>query len=198
MRALVSCEYSGKVRDALIARGVDAVSCDTLPTERPGPHYQGDVRDILGEQWDLLIAHPPCTRLCNSGVRWLHERDLWGELDEAAEFFNLHLNATHIPRRAVENPIPHRYAVERIGRKPDQIIQPWEHGHEEMKATGLWLEGLPPLMPSRVVGPPPRDKTARQSWAKIHRASPGPARWKFRSTTYSGIAEAFAAQWCTQ
>ena len=151
MKILVACEYSGVVRDAFIRAGHEAMSCDLLPTESDGPHYQGDVFDVIGDGWDMMIAHPPCTRLCNSGVRWLDERNLWAELDEGAAFFRALLEYEDIPMRAIENPIPHKYAVERIGRKYDQIIQPWQHGHGETKATCLWLEGLPKLMPTDVV-----------------------------------------------
>jgi len=187
MRVLVCCEFSGVVRDAFIAAGHNAVSCDLLPSERPGPHYQGDVRDILGDGWDLMIAHPPCTRLANSGVRWLHERNLWDEMREAAEFFRLLLDAP-IPRIAVENPIPHRYALEIIGRKYDQIIQPWQFGHGETKATCLWLKNLPPLHPTNIVA-------GREH--RIWKMPPSPRRALERSRTYPGIARAMAEQWGT-
>lgn len=201
MKALVSCEFSGKVRDALIARGIDAMSCDLLPTERPGPHYQGDVRDILDQPWDILVAHPPCTYLANSGAKHLYvggkkenglAMERWYSLDAAARFFRLHLEARHIPRRVIENPIPHRHAVTRIGRKADQIVQPWQFGHKEMKATCLWLEGVEPIKPTNIVGPPPVDGMERRAWAKVHRAPPSADRWKIRSETYDGIAEALA------
>lgn len=184
-RLLVACEYSGTVRDAFIAKGWDAVSCDLLPTDKPGPHYQGDVMDIINDGWDMMIAHPPCTRLTNSGVRWLHERNLWPELDEAASFFVQLLNAP-INQICIENPIPHKYALERIGKKYSQIIQPWQHGHGETKATCLWLKNLPPLMHSKIV-------TGRMD--RIHKLPPGPDRWKIRSATYPGIAKAMADQW---
>ncbi len=185
MRVLVACEYSGRVRDAFRALGHDAVSCDLLPTEVEGPHIQGRIEEVLDCTWDLMIAHPPCTRLCRSGVRWLHERNLWAEMREASEFFKLLLNAP-IPRIAVENPVIHKYAVEIIGRRQDQIIQPWQFGHGETKATGLWLKNLPKLVSTNVVsGREPR----------IHYMAPGPDRWKERSRTFQGIAEAMAAQW---
>lgn len=185
MKVLIACEFSGVVRDAFRAMGHDAMSCDLLPTAVPGPHHQGDVLDVLYEGWDMLIGFPPCTRLCNSGVRWLNERNLWAELDEAAAFFRKLLDAP-IPRKAMENPIPHKYAIERIGRKYDQIIQPWQFGHGETKATCLWLENLPPLQPTNIV-------EGRE--ARVHKASPGPDRWKERSETLPGIGAAMAAQW---
>ena len=181
----ILCEFSGIVRDAFRALGHDAISCDLLPTESPGPHIQGD---CLAQDWrgfDLLICHPPCTRLCNSGVRWLHERDLWREMREAAQFFRQCLDLP-APQVACENPIMHKYAREIVGRGPDQIIQPWQFGHGETKATGLWLRGLPRLKPTNIV--PGRE-------AKVHTASPGPNRWKLRSLTYPGIARAMAEQW---
>lgn len=187
MKVLVACEYSGIVRDAFLARGHEALSCDILPTESPGPHYQGDVRDLLllGRYWDLIVAHPPCTRLTNAGVRWLHERHLWAELDEACEFFRLFLDHP-CPRIAIENPIPHKYAIERIGRKHDQVLQPWQFGHGETKAICLWLKGLPPLVPTDVV-------EGRE--ARVHRMPPGPERAKERSRFFPGVAAAMAEQW---
>ncbi len=185
MRVLVACEYSGAVRDAFTARGWDAWSCDLLPTEAPGQHIVGDARDLLGDGWDLLIAHPPCTRLCNSGVRWLHERNLWADMREAAALFNAFLEAP-VPRVAVENPVMHGHARKIVGRGPDFTIQPWQHGHGEIKRTCFWTRGLPALVPSNIVD-------GRE--ARVHRASPGPDRWKERSTTLPGIAAAMADQW---
>lgn len=187
MRVLIACEYSGRVRDAFSAEGHDAVSCDLLPTESPGPHIQGDVRSILGEDWDLVIAHPPCTRLCNSGVRWLHERDLWGDMREAAKFFLECLNAP-APRVAVENPVMHKYAREIVGRGPDFTVQPWQFGDNEKKRTCFWTKGLPPLRPTS-------NLDGSDARARCHRMPPGPDRWKARSTTYPGIAKAMATQW---
>jgi len=180
MRVLVACEYSGTVRDAFIARGHDAMSCDLLPTERPGPHYQGSVLDIVGDGWDLMIAHPPCTHLAVSGARWWKDK-----LDEQAEAlaFVRALMAAPIPRIAIENPIS---KISTAIRKPDQIVQPWQFGHGETKATCLWLKGLPKLVPTKVVD-------GRE--ARIHMMSPGPDRWKERSRTYQGIADAMASQW---
>ena len=180
MRVLVACEYSGTVRDAFIARGHDAVSCDLLPTDRPGPHLQCDVRDILGDGWDLMIAHPPCTHLAVSGARWF--KDKRAEQAEALEFVRT-LMAAPIPRWCIENPVS---VISSRIRKPDQVVQPWQYGHGETKATCLWLNGLPKLTPTNVV-----DGRA----ARVHRLPPSPDRWKIRSTTYQGIADAMAAQW---
>lgn len=188
MRVLVACEFSGIVRDEFTALGHDATSCDILPSERPGKHYRGDVLDILHDGWDLMIAHPPCTRLANSGVRWLHERDLWRELDDATNFFLSLLNAP-IEYIAIENPIPHKYALERIGKRYNQIVQPYHFGHGETKATCLWLKNLPPLVASNPVS---------GRMAKIHKMPPSPDRAKNRSRTYSGIARAMANQWGKQ
>lgn len=181
MRVLVACEYSGTVRDAFAARGHDAWSCDLLPTERPSVfHYRGDVLELLGDGWDLLIAHPPCTHLAVSGSRWFKHKQ--AEQAEALEFVRALMDAP-IPRICIENPVS--IISSRI-RKPDQIIQPWQFGHGETKATCLWLKGLPQLSPTKIV--PGRD-------ARIHRMSPGPDRWKERSRTYQGIADAMAEQW---
>lgn len=194
MRVLVACEYSGVVRDAFLARGHDAMSCDLLPTDSPGPHYQGDVRDVLFDGWDLMIAHPPCTYLTNSGVRWLKDNpERWELMKEGAEFFRMLLNAP-IPMRAIENPIMHGHAVQIIGRRQDQVVQPWMFGHTEQKATGLWLENLPLLQPTdnvreEMMALPKKERN------RIHYMSPGKDRWKLRSTTYRGIAEAMASQW---
>ena len=186
-RALIGCETSGKVRNALRRMGVDAWSCDLLPADDGSQyHFECDVRAAIKHgKWDMGIFHPPCTRLTNSGVRWLEERNLWGDLVEAAELFLDCLNAP-IPQVCIENPIPHKYAMDFIKVPYTQIIQPWMFGHGETKATCLWLKGLPPLIPTKIVeGREPR----------IHHMPPGPERWKKRSETYDGIAEAMAAQW---
>jgi site-specific DNA-cytosine methylase len=180
VRVLVACEYSGVVRDAFLRRGHDAMSCDLLPTEQPGPHHEGDVRDILGDGWDLMIAHPPCTHLSVSGARWFEEKQ--AAQDDALAFV-LELLTAPIPRICIENPVS---IISSHIRKPDQIIQPWQYGHGETKATCLWLKNLPPLVPTQVV-------SGRE--ARIHRMPPGPDRWKERSRTYHGIAEAMAEQW---
>jgi len=194
LRVLVACEYSGTVRDAFTALGHNATSCDILPTDAPGKHYQGDVRDILGDGWDLLIAHPPCTYLSNSGVSWLHkDPKRWIELFVGADFFKLFVDAP-IEKICVENPIMHKYARRLIGGRQSQIVQPWMHGHTESKATGLWLKGLPELKPTRNVKEemmvlPDRERQ------RLHYLPPSPERWKLRSTTFSGIAQAMAEQW---
>lgn len=198
MRVLVACEYSGRVRDAFIARGHDALSCDLLPTEVAGPHYQGDVRDVLArESFDLVIAHPPCTYLANSGVRWLYggrgtrvDPDRWARMEDAAAFFRVLLDAD-APMVAVENPIQHRHAGLPA---PTQTVQPWMFGHPETKATSLWLRGLPPLVPTNDVRAEMAQLTVAER-SRVHYASPGPDRWKERSRTYTGIAEAMASQW---
>ena len=180
MRILVACEFSGVVRDAFRRQGHDAWSCDILPTEQGGPHIHGDVREVLGAGWDLMVCHPPCTHLAVSGARWF--KDKRTEQAEALEFVRTLLSAP-IPRIALENPIS--IISSRI-RKPDQIIQPWQFGHGETKATCLWLKGLPPLQPTQIV-------EGRE--ARVHRMPPGPDRWKERSRTFPGIAEAMASQW---
>lgn len=196
LRVLVACEFSGIVRRAFACRGHDAWSCDLLPAEdRSNKHITGDVRDILHDGWDMLIvAHPPCTRLCNSGVRWLSAppagktlEQMWQELDEGAELFSDMWNAP-IERIAVENPVMHKHAKARIRnyQNPAQSVQPWQFGHGETKRTCLWLKNLPPLVPTKIVdGREPR----------VHHMSPGPDRWKERSRFFPGIAEAMADQW---
>ena len=195
MRVLVACEYSGTVRDALQARGHDAMSCDILPTDAPGDHFQGDVREVLYDKsWDLIIAHPPCTYLCNSGVSWLHkDEQRWAHLDMAANFFKLFLDVD-CKRVAIENPIPHRYAVERIGRKYDQIVQPWMFGHTERKATCFWLKGLPKLVETDNVKAEMLTLPKREQ-QRLHYLPPSADRAKLRSKTYQGIADAMAEQW---
>lgn len=180
MRVLVACEFSGTVRDAFRARGHDAWSCDLLQTDVHGPHIMGDVREVLGDGWDLMVGHPPCTHLAVSGARWF--RDKVQEQAEALEFVRT-LMAAPIPMIAIENTVS--IISSRI-RKPDQVIQPWMFGHGETKATCLWLKNLPKLTPTRIVeGREPR----------VHRLPPKPDRWKLRSVTYKGIAEAMADQW---
>jgi len=180
MKVLVACEFSGTVRDAFARRGHDAWSCDLLPTEKPGQHIVGDVTEILGDGWDLMIAHPPCTHLAVSGARWF--RDKRDEQAAALDFVRA-LLAAPIERIALENPVS---IISSKIRKPDQIINPWQFGHGEVKATCLWLKGLPQLVPTNIVD----GRTAR-----IHREPPGPDRWKNRSRTYQGIADAMAEQW---
>lgn len=186
MRVLIACEYSGTVRDAFIRHGFDTMSADLLDTETPGPHYKGDVRQILCEKWDMVIAHPPCTRIANSGVSWLSRRDLWDEMIDAANFFRMFLELD-VQYIAVENPIPHKYAIELIGRKYDDIIQPYHFGDNERKATCLWLKNLPPLLRTRTPAHKPKNRLANLGQTKN--------RAKLRSKTYPGIAEAMAIQW---
>lgn len=182
MRVLIACEYSGRVRDAFLANGHDAISCDLLPTDAPGPHYQGDVFDIINDGFDLMIAHPPCTHLAVSGARHFAAKKASGVQDEALDFVRRLLDAP-IEKIALENPIS--IISSRI-RKPSQIIQPWQFGHGETKATCLWLKNLPLLVPTNIV-------EGRSD--RIHKMPPSPDRWKLRSTTYMGVAQAFADQW---
>ena len=186
----MACEFSGIVRDAFLARGHDAWSADLYPA--PGPHIHGDVLPHLTAGWDLLIAHPPCTFLCNSGVRWLYlndeglpNKERFQQVVDGAFFFRKFLEAP-IPRIAVENPVMHRYAQVMVGRGPTQIIQPWQFGHGEMKTTGLWLKNLPKLRSTKIV-------SGRES--RIHLTPGGKNQWAERSVTYPGIAEAMATQW---
>lgn len=180
VRVLVACEFSGTVRDAFTAAGAYAMSCDLLPSEKPGPHYQGDVRDVLGAGWDLMVAHPPCIHLAVSGARWFKEKVR--EQGEALEFVRM-LMAAPIERIAIENPVS--IISSRI-RKPDQVIQPWQFGHGETKATCLWLKNLPKLVPSRIV-------EGREG--RVWKMPPSPERWRERSRTFQGIADAMAGQW---
>ena len=180
MRVLVACEFSGIVRDAFIRHGHDAMSCDLLPTEAPGPHYYGDVRDVIGDGWDMMIAHPPCTHLCVSGARWF--KDKKEQQEDALGFVRFILDA-HIPHICLENPVG---IISTRIRKPDQIIQPWMFGHGEMKTTCLWLKNLSPLLPTAIM---------QEREQRVWKEPPSPDRWKKRSKTYSGIAEAMATQW---
>ncbi len=182
MRVLIACEYSGAVRDQFIEGGHEAMSCDLLPTDVPGPHYQGDVRDVLDYPWDMMIAHPPCTHLSVSGARHFEAKRMDGRQQSAVSFFMM-LSKSDIPMIAIENPV---CIMSSLWRKPDQVIQPWQFGHGETKATSLWLKGLPLLRPTNIVDG--RDD-------RIHRMAPGPDRWKERSKTYPGIAAAMAEQW---
>ncbi len=186
MKVLIACEFSGIVREAFKAKGHDAWSCDLLPTEIPGQHYQGDIFEFLERErereFDLMIAHPPCTYLTVSGNRWFKNTERYFDRIESAKFF-LNLALAPINKIAIENPIG---CMSGFYRKPDQVIQPWMFGHGETKATCLWLKGLPKLLPTNVV-------EGRKS--RVHHEPPGPERWKNRSRTYQGIAEAMAEQW---
>lgn len=195
MRVLIACEYSGAVRDAFIAAGHDAMSCDLLPSEILGPHYQGDVRDVLGDRWDLMVAHPPCTYLSVSGMHWTRRGLRDPQLTEDALDFVRLLLAAPIPRIAVENPVS---IISTRIRRPDQIVQPWQYGHDASKTTCLWLKNLPALQPTQIIEP--RIVNGRRRWANQtdggqNRLSPSADRWKRRSATYAGIAGAMAAQW---
>jgi site-specific DNA-cytosine methylase len=184
LNVLVACEYSGVVRDAFTLAGHKAMSCDLLPTDSPGPHYQGDVFDLDLSLYDLMIAHPPCTHLAVSGARWFPEKRADGRQQAALAFVQRLLDAP-IARIALENPVS---IISSQIRKPDQIIQPWMFGHGETKATCLWLKGLDPLVPTDIV-------EGRE--ARVHRLPPSEDRWKLRSTTFTGIAAAMADQWGT-
>ena len=195
MRVLVACEYSGIVRDAFIAAGHDAMSCDLLPTDKPGPHYQGDVFDVIRDGWDMMIAHPPCTYLCSSGLHWNKRRPERAEQTEAALAFVQALLDAPIERIALENPIG---CISTRIRKPDQTIQPWQFGHDASKATCLWLKNLAPLMPTQTVAPriiEGRKRWGNQTDSGQNKLPPSADRWKIRSATYQGIADAMAAQW---
>jgi hypothetical protein len=189
MKVLIACEFSGTVRDAFIRAGHDALSCDLLPSESTfGPHYQGDIRELLGDQWDLMVAHPPCTHLAVSGAAWFHKKQK--EQAEALDFVRLLLNAP-IPRVCLENPVS---VISSKIRKPDQIIQPYHFGHTESKKTCLWLKGLPLLRATNDVESETRLLPKNQQ-QRLHYLPPSPDRWKIRSKTFQGIADAMAVQW---
>lgn len=187
-KVLIACEYSGAVRDAFIKQGYDAMSCDLLPTDSSGPHYQGSVFDVINDGWDLMVAHPPCTYLAVSGNRWLYNKDgskneeRWKNRKEGLDFVRALMDAP-IKQIAVENPVS---VISSEIRKPDQIIQPWQFGHGETKKTCLWLKNLPKLTPTNVV-------EGREQ--KIWKMPPSVDRWKLRSKTFQGIADAMAMQW---
>jgi len=183
MRALIACEYSGTVRDAFRKLGWYAMSCDLLPTDVPGEHHQGDVRELMAQPWDIIIAFPPCTYLCSSGMHWTTRGLRDPKLTEDALDFVRYLLGADCKHIAIENPVG---AISTRIRKPDQIIQPWQFGHPETKATCLWLKGLPKLIPTDIV-----DGREQRIW----KMPPGPDRWKLRSKTYQGIAEGMANQW---
>lgn len=184
LKVLVGCEYSGVVRDAFIALGHDAMSCDLLPADAPGPHYQGDLFDVIDYPWDIAIFHPPCTHLSVSGSRHFAAKRMDGRQQSAVSFFmRLQRASAHIPKTATENPV---CVMSSFWRKPDQVIQPWQFGHGETKATCLWLKGLPVLVPTNIVD-------GREQ--RIHKMPPSEDRWKLRSVTYAGIASAMAEQW---
>ena len=185
MRVLVACESSGVVRRAFRALGHDAWSCDLLPAEDGGEHHEGDAINILRGDWDMILAFPPCTNLCVSGARWFPAKRANGDQQRSVAFF-MEFALSSCPKVAIENPIG---IMSSMWRKPDQIIQPWQFGHGETKATCLWLKGLPKLVPTNIV-------EGRE--ARVHKMPPGPNRWKERSRTYRGIADAMAQQWGTE
>ena len=194
MKVLVACEYSGTVRDAFIRKGHEAMSCDLLPTDSPGPHHQGDVLEIIDQGWDLMIAHPSCTYMTNSGVCWLHkDAKRWLDLFDAADFFLKLWNAP-IAKKCIENPVMHRYAKRLIGVQQAQVVQPWMFGHTEQKATCLWLNGLTPLTETDNVKEEMMQLPDNER-QRLHYLPPSADRWKIRSTTFKGIAEAMATQW---
>lgn len=191
MNILIACEYSGTVRDAFNKKGHFSLSCDVLPTDTQGPHYQGDIRDVLTQDWDLIIAHPPCTYLCNSGVSWLYkDESRWDKLHDAISFFKLFLGHP-CKKICIENPIPHKHT---LLPKYSQIIQPWMFGHTETKATCLWLKGLPLLKEENNVKEQMMLLPKNQQ-QKMHYLPPSKDRAKLRSKTYQGIADAMANQW---
>lgn len=202
MRVLVGCEFSGVVRRAFRALGHEAYSCDKLPADDDSEfHIQGDVLEYLDRGWDLGIFHPPCTRLANSGVRWLHnpprgktKEQMWRDLETGAKFY-VTLRDAPIPMKAIENPVMNPYAKKlvRVGHR--QVVQPWWFGDPAFKATGLELINLPELAPTKKLTPPKKGTDEHKAWSVIHRASPGPDRWKMRSRTFDGIGEAMADQW---
>ena len=203
MKVLIACEYSGAVRDAFIKQGHDVMSCDLLPTDVEGPHYQGSVIDILHDGWDLMIAHPPCTYLAVSGNRWLYNKDgsrneeRWANRREALDFVRLLMNAP-IERIAVENPVS---VISSEIRKPDQIIKPWQFGDEAQKTTCLWLKNLPKLKPTKIVGKGEfvtfKSGKKHPAWyaEAFAKAKTKAERQKLRSKTFQGIADAMAEQW---
>jgi len=192
MRVLIACEYSGRVRDAFLRRGHDAMSCDLLPTEVEGPHYQGPVEDVLNDGWDLMIAHPPCTHLAVSGAKHFAAKRADGRQQAALAFVQMLMDAP-IERWCIENPVS---VISSQIKKPDQIIQPWEHGHEHQKKTCLWLKNLPLLEPTKVVSK--GDFVVTSGGKKLpawYSLPPSPDRWKQRSRTFQGIADAMSQQW---
>ena len=191
MRVIIACEFSGVVRDAFRARGHDAISCDLLPTETPGPHIEGSILDVDLSQYDLMIAHPPCTHLAVSGARYFAEKRTDGRQQAALDFVRYLLDAP-VPRIALENPVS---IISTSIRKPDQIIQPWQFGHPESKTTCLWLKGLPALVHTDVLPAPASGRWSNQTPGGQNKYGPSPDRWKLRSATYAGIAAAMADQW---
>ena len=206
IKVLIGCEESGTVRDAFLALGYDAWSCDLKQAAKPtNRHIVGDIRDVMMyDDWDIMaVMHPPCTRLCNSGVRWLHQppkgrslSEMWADLNAGAALFSACWNAP-IARVAVENPVMHKHAKQRIKnfQPAAQHVQPYWFGDPAFKATGLYLRGLPKLTPTNKLTPPEKGTEDHKRWSAIHRAPPGELRWQIRSKTFPGIANAMADQW---
>jgi hypothetical protein len=198
MKVLVACEFSGTVRDAFIAKGHDAISCDLEPSSTPGPHYQGDVFDIIGESWDLMIAHPPCTHLAVSGAKHFAKKRADGRQQQGIDFFMALANCG-IPKYAIENPIG---IMSSVYRKPDQIIQPWQYGHDTTKSTCLWLNGLPLLKPTNIVDKGgvwvAKSGKRMSQWFYESSLLQPKERERMRNKTFQGIADAMAAQWGEQ
>ena len=195
MKVLVACEYSGTVRDAFLKHGHEVISCDLLPTDEPGPHYTGDMFNLIDYPFDLLIAHPPCTDLAVSGAAWFAGKKLTGQQQASVSFFmRIVRRSEHIPMVAIENPV---CIMSSLWRKPDQIIQPWMFGHPESKATCLWLKGLPQLVPTNNVHDHFKTLPKNQQ-QRLHYLPPSEDRWKERSKTFQGVADAMAAQWGAQ
>jgi hypothetical protein len=193
VKVLIACEYSGRVRDEFLKLGHEAMSCDLLQTDAAGPHYQGDVRDVLDYPWDMMIAHPPCTDLAVSGAAWFAKKRMAGQQQASASFFMM-LAKADIPQIVIENPV---CVMSSLWRKPDQTIQPWMFGHMEQKATCLWLKNTPPLAPTNIV----KDEMMllpKNQRERLHYLPPSADRWKLRSETYLGIAQAMASQWGKQ
>jgi hypothetical protein len=195
MKILIACEYSGRVRDAFIAKGHEAVSCDLLDTDSPGPHYKGPVEDLLNMHWDMIIAFPPCTYLCSSGLHW-NKKDpsRRRKTEEALKFVEMLLSAD-VDKICLENPVG---CISTRIRKPDQIIQPWQFGEDASKQTCLWLKNLPKLEPTEIIEP--RIVNGKKRWANQtdsgqNKLPPSKDRWKIRSLTYQGIANAMANAW---
>lgn len=193
MKILIGCEHSGAVRDAFIAQGHEAMSCDLLPTDAPGPHYQGDVFDVIDYPWDIAIFHPTCTHLAVSGAHRFSEKKMDGRQQTAMAFvMRLVRRSEHISSVAIENPVS---VISSLYRKPDQTIQPWQYGHPESKATCLWLKNLPLLVPTNILTKPESGYWDNQTPSGQNKLPPSSDRWKIRSKTYEGIANAMASQW---
>lgn len=193
MKVLIACEFSGRVREAFTKKGHESFSCDLLPSEIPGNHFQCNVLDILDQNWDLMIAFPPCTNLAVSGARWFKDKLKKNpNIQKDALDFVRKLMKANIEKICIENP---KSIISNEIRKPDQIIHPYQHGHFQKKLTCLWLKNLPLIKPTNMVGPPPKDERLLKKWNEVHHCGPSEDRWKIRSRTFQGFADAFADQW---